>query len=133
MEKKKPAGIVLGLLIGLVVGLTGGVMLSGIVAFTWAKTSAAKAREGWNLVPVIITNEDLPEGTVVGFHHLAQRSIPEQFATSSIIKPDGAESIVNQKLRVSLKAGDPLLHSYFAASPAKPGPEGQAVGSDSAR
>ncbi|HZI07262.1 MAG TPA: SAF domain-containing protein [Archangium sp.] len=133
MEKKKPAGIVLGLIIGLVVGLVGGVMLSGIVAFNWAKSSAAKARQGWNLRPVIVVNQDLEEGTVLTFDHVNQRSIPEQFVTRSFVMPNAAEHIINKKLLVPVKAGDPMLWSHFEASPKTPASEGQAVGSDSAR
>ena len=133
MEKKKPAGIVLGLIIGLVVGLMGGVMLSGLVAYNWAKTSAAEARRGWNLLPVIVANQDLAEGTVLTFDHVYQRSIPEQFVTASVVRPDAADHIINQKLLVPVKAGDPLLWSQFEASPAKSAPEGQPAASDSAR
>lgn len=133
MEKKKPAGIVLGLIIGLVVGLMGGVMLSGLVAYNWAHNKAAKAREGWNLLPVIVANQDLEEGTVLTFDHVNQRSIPEQFVTRSIVMPNAAEHIINKKLLVPVKAGDPLLWTHFEASPKTPAPEGQAVGSDSAR
>ncbi|MFY0526993.1 SAF domain-containing protein [Archangium gephyra] len=133
MEKKKPAGIVLGLIIGLVVGLVGGVMVSGIVAYNWAHNKAAKAREGWNLHPVIVASQDMEEGTVLTFDHVYQRSIPEQFVTRSIVRPSDADHIINKKLLVPVKAGDPMLWTHFEASPAKPAPEDQAVGSDSAR
>jgi pilus assembly protein CpaB len=133
MEKKKPAGIVLGLVIGLVVGLVGGVMVSGLVAYNWAHKSAAKAREGWNLLPVIVAAQDMEEGTVLTFDHVYQRSIPEQFVTASNVRPNAADHIINKKLLVPVKAGDPLLWTHFEASPAKSAPEGQPAASDSAR
>lgn len=133
MEKKKPAGIVLGLIIGLVVGLVGGVMVSGIVAYNWAHESAAKARRGWNLLPVIVASQDMEEGTVLTFDHVYQRSIPEQFVTRSIVRPGDADHIVNKKLLVPVKAGDPLLWTHFEASSKTPAPEVQPAASDSAR
>jgi Flp pilus assembly protein CpaB len=92
-----------------------------------------KAREGWNLRPVIIASEDLAAGTVLTFDNINQRSIPEQFVTASIVHPSAATDIINQKLRLPVKAGDPILWSYFETSPKTPAPETQPVGSDSAR
>lgn len=122
MEQKKPVGLVLGLVIGVLIGLA--------VGGVWTNH---KAREGWNLVPVIVAAQDLPEGTVITFDHLSQRSIPEQFVTSSVVKPIAAEYIVNQKLLVPVQQGDAMIWTHFGTSAKTPAPEGQAVGSDSAR
>jgi Flp pilus assembly protein CpaB len=74
---------------------------------------AADARRGWNLVPVVVAAMDIPEDTVVTMEMISQRSIPEQFVTSSVVKPDSASYIVNQKVLVPLQQGDPLLWSQF--------------------
>src|SRR5205085_2097514 len=44
---------------------------------------------------------------------VARRSIPEQFATSSVIRPDSSSTVLGQKLLVPVQKGDPLLWSQF--------------------
>ncbi|MCY1072912.1 SAF domain-containing protein [Archangium lansingense] len=122
MEQKPPVGLMLGLLIGLIAG----VVVSGL----WTNR---KVRAGWNLVPVVVASQDIEEGTVITFEYLNQRSIPEQFVTSNVVLPETATYIINQKLRVSVVAGDPLHWSYFETSPSKPAPGRQPAASDSAR
>jgi pilus assembly protein CpaB len=94
----------------------------GVVAFlvSWSAINKQKAdaRRGWNLVPVVVAAVDISEGTVVTMEMISQRSIPEQFVTSSVVKPDSASYIVNQKVLVPLQAGDPLLWSQFETSKA---------------
>ncbi len=83
-----------------------------------AEQKAAKAGKGWNVVPVLVAAQDVAENTVITLDMLAQRAVPEQFVTSSVVKPDSAAYIVNQKLLVPVKAGDPLLWSQFEVSQA---------------
>jgi pilus assembly protein CpaB len=66
----------------------------------------------------VVTAVDISEGTVVTIDMISQRSIPEQFVTSSIVKPDSAPYIVGQKVLVPLQAGDPLLWSQFETTKA---------------
>jgi pilus assembly protein CpaB len=75
-------------------------------------------RRGWNLVPVVVAAQDVPEGTVITFDMISQRSVPEQFVTSSVVKPDSANYVVNQKVLVPLQQGDPLLWSQFETTKA---------------
>ncbi|MCU0701072.1 MAG: Flp pilus assembly protein CpaB [Myxococcaceae bacterium] len=96
----------------LVVALSLG-LLAGVVAWSAVKKREADVRKGWNLVPVVVAAVDLSEGTVVTMEMVSQRSIPEQFVTSSVVKPDSASYIVNQKVLVPVQAGDPLLWSQF--------------------
>jgi len=94
----------------------------GVVAFlvSWSaiKKREADVRKGWNLVPVVVAAVDISEGTVVTMEMISQRAIPEQFVTSSVVKPDSASYIVNQKVLVPLQAGDPLLWSQFETTKA---------------
>jgi pilus assembly protein CpaB len=97
-------------------------IILGVVAF-FVAFSAIKKREndvkkGWNLVPVVVAAVDISEGTVVSMEMISQRSIPEQFVTSSVVKPDSASYIVNQKVLVPLQAGDPLIWSQFETTKA---------------
>ena len=108
--ERNSKGLFFGLLLGAVVGFVAGGLISGLVTWTLL---AKKARSGWNLVPVVVASQDIPEGTVVTFDLLQQRSIPEQFVTSSVVKPEGANYVVNQRLLVPVQAGDLLLWSQF--------------------
>lgn len=101
------------LVVALVLGL-----LAGVVAYSAIKKKEADVRRGWNLVPVVVASQDIPEGTVVTFDMISQRSVPEQFVTSSVVKPDSASYVVNQKVLVPLQAGDPLLWSQFETTKA---------------
>lgn len=92
----------------------------GLLAFVLGWSSLQKARsdvrKGWNLVPVVVAATDLSEGTTVTMEMVSQRSIPEQFVTSSVIKPDSASYVIGQKVMVALQSGDPLLWSQFETS-----------------
>ncbi len=101
------------LIIAIVLGL-----LAGAVAYLGIDREKKRVKAGWNLVPVIVANQDIPEGTQVSFDMVSQRPIPEQFVTSSVVKPDSASYIIGQKVLVPLQSGDPLLWSQFETSKA---------------
>ena len=92
-------------------------VLLGVIAFAVAfsaiKKKEADVRVGWTLVPVVVSAVDISEGSVVTMEMVSQRAIPEQFVTSSVVKPDSASYIIGQKVLVALQAGDPLLWSQF--------------------
>lgn len=95
-------------------------LLLGVIAFAVSysaiKRSEARAREGWNLVPVVVAAVDLSEGHVVAVDELQVRHIPEKFATSSIVRPDSASYLLGQSILVPVQAGDPLLWTQFEAA-----------------
>jgi len=101
------------LLVAIVLGV-----LAGAVAYLSIKKKEREVKAGWNLVPVVVAADSVNEGTVVTYDMISQRPIPEQFVTSSVIKPDSANYIVGQKVLVPLQAGDPLLWSQFETSKA---------------
>ncbi len=96
------------LIIGVVLGLA-----AFVIGWSGLQKQRHDLRVGWNLLPVVVAAVDVSEGTVVTIDMISQRSIPEQFITSSVIKPDSASYVVGQKVMVSLQAGDPLLWSQF--------------------
>ena len=49
---------------------------------------------------MVVASVDVGEGTVITFDMISQRSVPEQFVTSSVVKPDSASYVVNQKVLV---------------------------------
>jgi Flp pilus assembly protein CpaB len=106
-----------GFVTGLVVGVSCSLILlgscGGLAGYAYVKKKTTDARRGWNLVPVVVAAVDIGEGTVVTFDQISQRSIPEQFVTSSVVKPDSASYIVSQRITVPVQAGDPLLWSQF--------------------
>jgi pilus assembly protein CpaB len=91
-------------------------VLAGVVSYSAIKKGEADVRRGWNLVPVVVAAADIPEGTPLSFDLVSQRAIPEQFVTSSVVKPDSASYIINQKVLVPVQAGDPLLWSQFEST-----------------
>jgi pilus assembly protein CpaB len=99
------------LLIAVILGV-----LAGAVAFSAIKRKESEVKAGWNLVPVIVANQVIAEGTVVTHEMVSQRPIPEQFVTSSVVKPDSASYIVGQRVLVPLQVGDALLWSQFDTS-----------------
>src|SRR5258706_4229997 len=101
------------LVVAVVLGL-----VAGIVAYSAIKKKEADVRRGWNLVPVVVAAVDVAEGTTVTFDMISQRSVPEQFVTSSVVKPDSASYVVNQKVLVPVQAGDPLLWSELETTKA---------------
>ena len=106
------SGFIAGLTIGLAITLVLACLGSGL-GFVYVQKKTNDARKGWNLVPVVVAAQDIAEDTIVTMEMISQRSIPEQFVTSSVVKPDSASYVVNQKVLVPLQAGDPLLWSQF--------------------
>jgi pilus assembly protein CpaB len=96
------------LVIALALGL-----LAGIIAWSTLKKKELDVRRGWNLVPVVVASQEIPEGTVVTSEMISQRAVPEQFVTTSVVKPDSAPYVEGQKVLVALQKGDPLLWSQF--------------------
>ncbi len=65
------------------------------------------------LVPVVVALRDLPAGTVITFEVIAQRLVPKSAVTVSIVKPDSASYVVNQRTRLPILAAEPLLWAFF--------------------
>jgi pilus assembly protein CpaB len=116
---------VLGAILGAVVTLFLGGVVLGAVSYSAVKQAQVRAREGWNLVPVVVAAQDMPEGAVVTLDKISQRPVPEQFVTSSVVRPTEAAHIVNQKLRVPVLAGDPMLWTHFDTTMGSDGARGR--------
>jgi pilus assembly protein CpaB len=114
---KTGSGFLLGLGIGVALFLVLG-LVGGVVAYSAVKRKEVDVRKGWNLVPVVVAAKDIAENTVVSLEMISQRSVPEQFVTSSVVKPDSASYIVNQRVLVPLQAGDMMLWSQFETTKA---------------
>src|SRR5438105_4565897 len=66
-----------------------------------------------NDVSIVVASVDIPAGTVVTFDMISQRKVPAAVVTSSIVKPDSASYVVNQKIVFPVLAGDALYWSEF--------------------
>jgi pilus assembly protein CpaB len=88
-------------------------LFAGIIAWSALKKKETDVRRGWNLVKVVVAGVEISEGSVVTMEMISERLVPEQFVTASVIKPDSAPYIINQRVLVPLQAGDPLLWSQF--------------------
>lgn len=119
-DSKQGSGFVLGVICGGALGFLVIALVIGVGGYAWIQKQAREAKRGWNLVPVVVAAQDIPENTVITFDQISQRSVPEQFVTSSVVKPDSASYIVNQRLLVPVRAGDPMLWSHFETSQQAP-------------
>src|SRR4051794_17754638 len=72
-----------------------------------------KIQQDWATVSVVVASRDLAEGTVINTDMISSREVPKQFVTSSVIRPDSVDAILNQKIVVPLQKGDPLLWTQF--------------------
>jgi pilus assembly protein CpaB len=93
-------------------------LLAGIIAWSAIKKKEADVRRGWNLVPVVVASQDIPEGSTITYEMIRQRNVPEQFVTASVVRPDSAAYVVGQKVVVPLQEGDPILWSQFETTKA---------------
>lgn len=85
-----------------------------VVAIFVIADARRDVREGWNLIPVIVFAQDLPAGTVITFDHISQRSLPEQFVTTSWMKPDEVTALVGREINADVVAGDPAAWQLLA-------------------
>lgn len=97
--------------------LAGLVISSALVATfmgigSWKRIQ--REREAWALTPVVIASKKIAVGETITFERLSQRSIPAQFATGSMVRPDEVSTVINRSPTVPLEAGDPLLWAAFA-------------------
>jgi pilus assembly protein CpaB len=60
-------------------------------------------------VDVIVAKHDLGKGDVVSAQSMASRRIPEEYVSSSAVRPGQFESFNGMRLATALRAGEPLL------------------------
>jgi len=88
-------------------------MVCGVTGFAIGLNKRAPYRGCSSLVPIVVASVDMRAGTTVTFDHLSQRSVPEQFVTKSVVKPDSASYVVGQVIDHDVEAGDPLRWDDF--------------------
>jgi Flp pilus assembly protein CpaB len=105
-------GFIAGCLVGFVVAA--GLGSLGVVVLS--KREQRRTHVSWNLVPVVLAAQDLPEGAVISLDAIAEKAIPEQFVTASVVRPDRASEMLGVKLLAPLMAGDPIRWRDLATS-----------------
>lgn len=90
--------------------------LGALVLFTLANVwyvqkTARDVRRGWNLVPALVVTREVKPGTRIGREHVVQRAVPEQFATSSLVRPEQFSEVLGHRARFTLTRGEFLLFS----------------------
>lgn len=114
--------IIFGLISGLATGALGAGFLAGLISYVVIKYEESNLKRGWLLQPAVVAARDLAPGEKVTFDAIAQRDVPEQFVTSSVVKPDSATYVQDQVLLTPLNAGDPLYWGLFLTTRPSPGP-----------
>jgi pilus assembly protein CpaB len=102
-------------LVGGAVGFILGALAMNFVGPAVKGKKAEDPFAGSMLMPVVVASKDIPEGTPVTFDQIEQRNVPAQLVTSSVVKPEAANYIVNVPLLVPVQKGDMLLWSQFEA------------------
>lgn len=100
-----PTSVVTGAVIALVI-----LLFEAGVGYAYARYQGRQVRRGWNLVPVTGLAIDVPGGTL-NPGSIKTMSIPEQFSTSSVVKPDSASSVLGKEVSGPLLKNAPLRWS----------------------
>ncbi|MHB8419017.1 MAG: Flp pilus assembly protein CpaB [Myxococcales bacterium] len=99
------------LLIAIILGVG-----AALLGYLDRRNAEKNARKGWDLVPIIVAQQDIDEGMTLTTDMIAQMPMPSRFVTPSVIKPENYSYVVGQKVLVNLHRGDPLLWTQFESS-----------------
>ena len=95
------------LVIGLLIGSIPSLFIRTLIVVM------GKRPTGLPMEVVVVTSKALPAGHVLTMDDITQMAIPESVVTASLVKPQDASYVVNQKLLVPLAARDPLAWAAF--------------------
>ncbi|MBN1206408.1 MAG: SAF domain-containing protein [Myxococcaceae bacterium] len=123
MAASRKLKIILGLVAGLGVGGLGTGFIASLASYAVMKSVEKSAHRGWLLKPAVVASRDLAPGEKVTRDAMATRDLPEQFVTSSVVKPEAAGYVMDQLLIAPVRAGDALVWGFFSPTRAVPGPE----------
>jgi len=102
----------LPIIIAVILGL-----VAGLLAFSALRKREREIKEGWNLIPVIVANQDVPEGTLISRKNFdrffAKRDVPEQYVTTNVFRPHDRSQLMGQRLTVAVRRGEPIYARHF--------------------
>ncbi|HYI00657.1 SAF domain-containing protein [Hyalangium sp.] len=112
-----PLKVILGLAAGMLVGSSVLSLTAYAVPSPGGKSDKSSTpRTSMALVPVVVAVRDLSPGETVPYEAMAKRDLPEMIVTSSMVKPDTATYIKDQRLVVPVSKGDPLYWGWFSST-----------------
>jgi Flp pilus assembly protein CpaB len=123
MAASRKVLIILGLAAGLGVGAVGTGLLAGVVSYSVVRLEEKRVQRAWNLVPVMVASREFAPGDTLTYDRMAQRLVPEQLVTASLVKPDSAAYVTDQVFMAPLLSGDPLHWALFLSARQMPGPQ----------
>jgi serine/threonine-protein kinase len=88
--------------------------LALVVGATWGGVKVQRALAPPQ-VEVVVAAVDIAEGSIITPDMLLQRTMPAQYVTTSVVKPDSATYILGQECLVSIQAGDLLLWQHVSS------------------
>ena len=77
--------------------------LAAVMVHSVMSKKEAEVRKGWNLTPIVVAAMDIEEGQTITMDMMSRHMIPEQFVTSSVIKPESANYVDGQKVLVPIQ------------------------------
>ncbi|MCG3172043.1 MAG: hypothetical protein GMKNLPBB_00188 [Myxococcota bacterium] len=89
-------------------------LAAGALAWVSIKQRFAEVRKGWDLVEIIVADQDIEEGEEITNDVLSKRKVPELFATRSVLRPSQLDrDVYGRTLVMALKKGEPLTWAHF--------------------
>lgn len=91
-------------------------ILVGLAAFwltnRYLEAEREKLFEGAEKIRVVVAGRDLPAGGVLAVEDLAQKSVYKTAVGENVVRPEDVGTIVDKRLRYSLREGEPVWWSY---------------------
>jgi Flp pilus assembly protein CpaB len=87
------------------------------LAVAWAlrtvgvRDSYARARGGWDIVPIAAAAADLDAGTILTAAMIEPKSLPGKFVTPNVLGPASVGEVIGERALIPIKKGDPLYRS----------------------
>jgi hypothetical protein len=104
-QRRRPSGLALGFFLGAAVAL-----LAGALPTRWMVKRLLPPPE---MAAIVVVSHDLPEGSLVTWDNIMQRSVPEGTFGPDVVDPDLAAAVYLRTVRVDQKAGEALRWSAF--------------------
>jgi len=85
----------------------------------WAERKVHHATAGWVMLPALVYTRDLPRGATITMDCLISQARPEQFHTTSSVKPYDHDKVIGRVLSFAVRKGDPVMWPLFEPEKAK--------------
>lgn len=93
---------------GLIVGFVLGTVVGGLLVYGARQRHDQMLAAGWTTTKVVVAGAAMKAGSPIRMDALAQRPIPDQFLTGSVVRAKGAQGVVGKRTLIDLAPGDPI-------------------------